>query len=676
MFVFNIGIIMKRLFIFILSSVLLMGLSACQREQFGLPEKPLEFATFKVNLGQNTDGLDSVEATKSVVNFDAEGFQSAVLYAFYTYGGQQKCLYISAPGKSFEWDLPLRTEMDIYCLYNYGDLVPPSGSSAESNPGGTKTALESLVFTYKGQMSAFNDSGLPKAGITHITSSQLQTGSDIVTIKVKNLFAKFELKFNVSDYLDAGDVYSISSVGVYNMNKSVHYFSPSGGDAASSIESTVADFATASDLISFNNNGGFTLYVLENMQGEKNNKSDSWSDTWMYAQSADLSRCTYALVTVNISNAGNPKATYTTYAYLNNTEFADFPSTKDFNIKRNVFKSVVLPIKGGDVSIRFDRSSYVTRKNRTLNIPFYYKNVDRNTLSFQIDHMENVLWSVSYDSTAGVFEGSGILHISGFNVDAPLGQYRIVAMSGSNRGTTEMNVQEPCRLEIDAPSECTSGDLVDFTARVYVGNDEINNAGTYTWEVTNADVYSRGSFWNFTSNGSKASFLAKKSNLWYVNSATCGYDSNGNYGPLGHITTVPSTFQFIEVKVSCELNDGSGEVLTAIHKITINPLTGSAHVFIGSNLQGNPDNVLKWAETSYGILVPMVVHGVGADFTLTANQLKSSSVGGFDSSNYLDYTINSITFNNRFTLQPNNNTIIYYCFEHDRYYTIDITPIR
>lgn len=569
---------MKRLFIFIFSSVLLMGLSACQREQFGLPEKPLEFATFKVNLGQNTDGLDSVEATKSVVNFDAEGFQSAVLYAFYTYGGQQKCLYISAPGKSFEWDLPLRTEMDIYCLYNYGDLVPPSGSSAESNPGGTKTALESLVFTYKGQMSAFNDSGLPKAGITHITNSQLQSGSDIVTIKVKNLFAKFELKFDVSEYLDSGDEYSISSVGVYNMNKSVHYFSPSGGDAASSIESTVADFATASDLISFNNNGGFTLYVLENMQGTRNNPNYGWTDTWMLAQSADLSRCTYALITVNITNGGNPKATYTSYAYLNNTEGAAFPSTKDFNIKRNVFKSDIIHITGRDVSIRFDRSSYVMRKNRTLDIPFFYKNVDRNTLSFQIDHNEDVIWSVSYDSTAKPLEGSGVLHISGFNVDAPVDLYRIVASSGSNRGTTVVDVHAPYKLSIAGQSEVTVGNSLALEAKIFespsstieVNYSDLASDGIYKWKVRDDEAT-----------------LVPDLNYHYVDSEgyICPKPGTGN-GKVLHLNAMVSSYHHYNMEwdvvenayydsalIDCVYTDSEETLNVNDFDVTVNPQT-------------------------------------------------------------------------------------------------------
>ena len=485
---------MKRFVIYLLSSILLcVGFSSCQREIIGGGDKPLEFASFTVNLGQDVAGQDSDVATKSIIEFDAENYKCAMLYAFYYDNGTLVCDYKQAPGKSFTWDLPLRTEMDIYCLYNYGNLSVPDGEMY--TPAGTRNALDNLMFNYSGQMTAFNATGLPKAGITHVTSSQLQSANDVLTIKVKNLFAKFNIRINASNILESGDSWNVTSVRVYNMNNSVHYFSPSGGDAATSLASTYTDYATSADLVQFNAQNYITLYVLENMQGNKETGKDSWFQTYRYGlETGQLSTCTYASITVDITHGGAPKASYTAYAYLNN-EDAEFPSKTHFNIVRNRNRSYEIQMTDSGASIVFDDLLYNARINAPLDLPFTYQNVDWNHLTFEFSNPGYILSYSASRVSGSQYAGRGILHVSGFSASAPLGRYNVIAREGTARANTNFDLGQ-YKVIVTGPTngEVNANETFSATARLYMdsgaGLTEVTTyPGHFEWRVNGDNEY-------------------------------------------------------------------------------------------------------------------------------------------------------------------------------------------
>lgn len=654
----------------------LMCLVGCQQEQFVDNSKPIEFATFSINVGQTSEASQGDVDTKSIINLDSENFHTAALFAFYQDGGETKCLTAHPDKPVFNWDLPLRTQMAIYCLYNYdNESVVQSLLNGASNATKTKTDLEAMVFSCPAStFSSLNVSGLPKAGIRYVEANELTTGNEVLKIVVKNLFAKFNIKV-VPQGLDG--TLSIQTLQVYNMNENVSYFG-SGSKSTSTNSSVVYDRASSSDLAAINGSetNTCTLYVLENMQGEISTGFSEWQKVAESSSLADALRyCTFIDMSVlNDRGENKGKKMYHVTAYLNTNKTENCLAVKDFNIERNKQRDIVIyvsdePTKG----VTFDENTIDWRRSRGRNVHYELKGgLDPNTVKIECN-VPGVIYTVD--------RANQLLKIIGsqYVMDNP--GYAVFTITAENVYSDQLvaKVFDPYRLVIEAPDECVSGDNVIFTAKLYDQDVELSDFGTCTWSVSNFSQYNIANFPSSGMTNTKATLHAIKSNLWYANYIT------GN--PNAHITTIPTQYKYLEISVSCALNDGSGEVLTASHKITINPISADRHVYITSNPRdvsglGDTEAMLayNWAEIDKTMPVDIRVFGKGdstrKDFTITAGQLKSDAIQGLSSYLVNEHGISSIQFKGAITLtNPNNNLIEFYNVSDDTYYKINTIPL-
>lgn len=663
---------MKKVLFFLVP--VLMCLVGCQQEQFVDNSKPIEFATFSINVGQTSEASQGDVDTKSIINLDSENFHTAALFAFYQDGGETKCLTAHPDKPVFNWDLPLRTQMAIYCLYNYdNESVVQSLLNGASNATKTKTDLEAMVFSCPAStFSSLNVSGLPKAGIRYVEANELTTGNEVLKIVVKNLFAKFNIKV-VPQGLDG--TLSIQTLQVYNMNENVSYFG-SGSKSTSTNSSVVYDRASSSDLSALNGSNTCTLYVLENMQGEISTGFSEWQKVAESSSLADALRyCTFIDMSVlNDRGENKGKKMYHVTAYLNTNKTENCLAVKDFNIERNKQRDIVIyvsdePTKG----VTFDENTIDWRRSRGRNVHYELKGgLDPNTVKIECN-VPGVIYTVD--------RANQLLKIIGsqYVMDNP--GYAVFTITAENVYSDQLvaKVFDPYRLVIDAPDECVSGDNVIFTAKLYDQDVELSDFGTCTWSVSNFSQYNIANFPSSGMTNTKATLHAIKSNLWYANYIT------GN--PNAHITTIPTQYKYLEISVSCALNDGSGEVLTASHKITINPISADRHVYITSNPRdvsglGDTEAMLayNWAEIDKTMPVDIRVFGKGdstrKDFTISAGQLKSDAIQGLSSYLVNEHGISSIQFKGAITLtNPNNNLIEFYNVSDDTYYKINTIPL-
>lgn len=662
--------------------LVLMCLVGCQQEQFVDNSKPIEFATFSINVGQTSEASQGDVDTKSIINLDSENFHTAALFAFYQDGGETKCLTAHPDKPVFNWDLPLRTQMAIYCLYNYdNESVVQSLLNGASNATKTKTDLEAMVFSCPAStFSSLNVSGLPKAGIRYVEANELTTGNEVLKIVVKNLFAKFNIKV-VPQGLEGS--LSIQTLQVYNMNENVSYFG-SGSKSTSTNSSVVYDRASSSDLAAINGSetNTCTLYVLENMQDEIVTGMTNWAEVAASSSLADALRyCTFIDMSVlNDRGPNKGKKIYHVTAYLNTAKENGGLSLKNFNIERNKQRDILIDIKDETATegIFFDEKSIDWRRSRGRNVHYTIKG---NSLLPETVKIE-------CDVPGVIFTGdrnSQLLKIIGSQYDMTNPGYATFTITGSDASGNVYSDQlvakvfDPYRLVIEAPDECVSGDNVVFTAKLYDQDVELSDFGTCTWSVSNFSQYNIADFPSSGMTNTKATLHAIKSNLWYANYIT------GN--PNAHITTIPTQYKYLEISVSCALNDGSGEVLTASHKITINPISADRHVYITSNPRdvsglGDTEAMLayNWAEIDKTMPVDIRVFGKGdstrKDFTITAGQLKSDAIQGLSSYLVNEHGISSIQFKGAITLtNPNNNLIEFYNVSDDTYYKINTIPL-
>lgn len=664
---------MKKVLFFLVP--VLMCLVGCQQEQFVDNSKPIEFATFSINVGQTSEASQGDVDTKSIINLDSENFHTAALFAFYQDGSETKCLTAHPDKPVFNWDLPLRTQMSIYCLYNYdNESVVQSLLNGASNAIKTKTDLEAMVFSCPAStFSSLNASGLPKAGIRYVEANELTTGNEVLKIVVKNLFAKFNIK--VMPASDLTGTLSIQTLQVYNMNENVSYFG-SGSKSTSTNSSIVYDRASSSDLSALNGSNTCTLYVLENMQGEITTGFTEWQKVAESSSLADALRyCTFIDMSVlNDRGENKGKKMYHVTAYLNTNKAENCLAVKDFNIERNKQRDIVIyvsdePTKG----VTFDESTIDWRRSRGRNVHYELKGgLDPNTVKIDCN-VPGVVYTV--DKT------NQLLKITGSQYDMENPGYAVFTITAENVYSDQLvaKVFDPYRLVIDAPDECVSGDNVIFTAKLYDQDVELSDFGACTWSVSNFSQYNIADFPSSGMTNTKATLHAIKSNLWYANYIT------GN--PNAHITTVPTQYKYLEISVSCALNDGSGEVLTATHKISINPMSADRHVYITSNPRdvsglGDTEAMLayNWAEIDKTLPVDIRVFGKGdstkKDFTISAGQLKSDAIQGLSSYLVNEHGISSIQFKGAITLtNPNNNLIEFYNVSNDTYYKINTIPL-
>ena len=360
---------MKR-YLLLFATLALMGIMvSCQREQ-NVPEKnPAVYSNFEVSLSGDTSGSD----TKSLIDQVTESrFDKAMLFAFdkngniLTYGpnaGELEGLPIitSTASKSFVWPLPLNTAMDIYTIVNFGTMDLSSYNKASL----TRAELEELTFSCASandliKLASTEDEGygIPQSGILEVSANDLKTGTESLSIKVRRVFARFDLYFDLYELEAKHDHVNVESCTVYNMNTEVKYFPHyTSKNAASHIGSPYdeADRDQRTILGMGGSENKVTLYVLENMQGYRYTDTDAevkddtktpasaWYTVYNELGATKLSKCTFLELNVLLYNNGEDteRAEHRNYRlYLSE----DVGSACNFNIPRNMRKTMKIRI--------------------------------------------------------------------------------------------------------------------------------------------------------------------------------------------------------------------------------------------------------------------------------------------------------------------------------------------
>ena len=111
----------KRLLQILVPTALLLA-AGCGREvDFSQTRDRVEYAPVSVRIAAEDDEPD----TRSLISVDAESFRNAALFAFgsdgriLAYRNQEgKNVAVEVTRKSFDWVLPMNTDLEIYALVN------------------------------------------------------------------------------------------------------------------------------------------------------------------------------------------------------------------------------------------------------------------------------------------------------------------------------------------------------------------------------------------------------------------------------------------------------------------------------------------------------------------------------------------------------------------------------
>ena len=319
------------------------ALASCRQAGPELPETPLRMREVTVTLGQ----AGETEETRSIVDIGVEDFQKAALFAF----DPQTGLLLTGPDgtvsafptrKTFNWPLPVNTDMDIYAIVNYGDL----DMASFARTGLHRSELEALRFTSRGP-SALKQletagQGMPMAGIRR--GVRLTAAGASLDIAVKKLYAKYNLYFDLSRVVAEGWHVQAMHMIVENANTEVPYFIEGfrQDDPGKLMEYDRATERDLDELQQGGNGHAVTLYMLENCQGTKSG-AESWKTVCKDLGFEALRNCTYIDLSVKIQRAGGEYQNLGYAIYLGKTDMRS-----DFDIQRNLFKTVRIVLPGPD----------------------------------------------------------------------------------------------------------------------------------------------------------------------------------------------------------------------------------------------------------------------------------------------------------------------------------------
>lgn len=410
---------MKKGLIFIIS-VMAVLFTGCRREESPQDleislRKNWSYASVPISLGTDIDVSSSTKAisddnwieeielqgsaeTKSSVSIEAvEKFVKARLYAFYKSGNNwyvcedgESETHIDVTSKTFKWSLPTNVPLKIFVLVNYGDLLLPD---VKANTLLEDTGVLNVVFTCESP-EAFKslegaNYGLPMAGIIETT---LKNEESPINIKVKRLYAKYNIYFDTGEFDDNNYTVHATYIRTAQANSSVPFFSegykvPNNEDGAAQVK--YIDYGTSSDITDLNKESAsnqVTLFFLENCQGNKSGAS-KWYDVNNVV--SDVRYMSYIELGVSATdNATGLPREFIYYIYLGDD------CTTNFDVRRNVFKSlkVKLPFNHETCGFKFTNANQLSiAPGETIYIP-YETTINPNSIvtSFNGDGINEV----------------------------------------------------------------------------------------------------------------------------------------------------------------------------------------------------------------------------------------------------------------------------------------------
>ena len=381
---------------------------SCQRELPGGEENlPLVYGDVNVSLGQADFTDADGSATKSLISVDTEDFVDAYLFAFnastkkiltYT-DGTPMAIYTTS--KTFDWTLAIGTKMDIWVVANpgTGNAWKTTLQSAVTNASLTESDLSGDKLMFKcassSALKALETSG------AHLPMSAMENGITLtsptqsLSIKVKRLFAKYNIYLDTSLLEAEGYTVKSTYLASSKSNTEVPFFYQTNGVLGGYKQTDVSKLATIDrnteeDLTTLENGQKVTLYFLENCQGTKTGAS-KWSTVYKDLGASAVDLCSYMEVGVNVSrssSSGKEPAdeSYAWRIYLGKTDMKS-----DFNVERNLFKTIklTLPVPADNITpddgFKFtNTNSLSVAPGETITVPFETSVNTKDVITYQI----------------------------------------------------------------------------------------------------------------------------------------------------------------------------------------------------------------------------------------------------------------------------------------------------
>ena len=419
-------------------------MSACNHKELDDEGEVMQFSSVPIEIGQ-ADGSDLFDSrTRSQITIDSENFVCAYLFAFdattkkiLSYptewedhqGEQGGPVAKYTESKTFNWALPLNKNFDVWVIVNPGENIQPLLDSHLSNSYLEEDDLydTSLVFTCESS-SALKDldvatggTGIPMAG--QMNNQRLTSVNDGLTITVKRLFAKYNIRFDASAYEDEGYTVNMFSIRGSKSNTEVPFFYDGNFAQTDRSKMNVLDYGTSNDLVELNNGEYVTLYFLENCQGTKSGVRD-WNTVYddLNASDPTLDLCSYIEVAVNVTRpAGDgylaTDESFIHRIYVGETFLNKTAHTYNFDVKRNLFQAVKIYLKPstpdnpdpGIVSEVFkftNTNSLSVEPGESITVPFVCKGITNDELEFDSSNPQKLeVTGHTYSSTPTIFNG-------------------------------------------------------------------------------------------------------------------------------------------------------------------------------------------------------------------------------------------------------------------------------
>lgn len=338
---------------------LLLLLAACQREM-PLQESPEPVPAVRTTRLQTVSTrLESdPSAVKSVISVEAEDFRTAYLFAFDATTGRVfldddgRNIGLKTESKTFNWTIPVGPDssgesqtMDVYAIVN-----PDSDNAAVlegllERTDVTEAELEALTYVCDDarSLSSLETDGMPMSGVRK--GLTLESADEPFVLTIKRLFARYDIRLNVSEFADAGWTVTAAEVSASRSNRRAEYFYTGSGAGTSAGMDDLAfmDFATETDMEAINtfgpdhkSTGAITLYLLENCQGDIGPAS-RWDNVYNELGDA-VACCSYVDFAIN--------ATHPTKG-VQSFRFRLYPGQDDemkgnFDIVRNTYRKLCL----------------------------------------------------------------------------------------------------------------------------------------------------------------------------------------------------------------------------------------------------------------------------------------------------------------------------------------------
>ena len=463
---------MKKTILFL--ATLLALTVGCQRAEDLSPDTPV-FKEVAVNIGENGD------ETRSLISIEAEDFKKASLFAFYHSTGKI-AVYPESAGdqagtgpvaievteKQFNWALPIGQALDIYVIVNYNDELGSTLAGYRSDGNLTETTLNVLKFTALDNvyMSDVEASGIPMSGVVHTT---LANENSPLNVTVKRLFAKYVLKFDLSELSASNASLQALHIVTENVNTEVPFFQD---NFKQTVRSKFKEYDRASDLDLEQIQSGqpIVLYVPENCQGSISNPiADKWYNVQGFL-GGKVANCTYVDMAVKIVDAEGCWKNYNAAMYLGSDCRTNFDVVRNVSTAITVKIPYVPPIIEGQDYFYFENHNLVTvngGEDVTLN---YDTNLDyRQEVSF-----------IYTDAASGNVVSNAFTHVTSsdhvvLTANANYSGHRFIVTGGNaSKGAQDQKpveiVQNTITLEdIEVTCEVVSHSDLDNRDYTYTG---------------------------------------------------------------------------------------------------------------------------------------------------------------------------------------------------------------